>query len=93
MEFFSNSKFDFMGKRGFFLVLSTIAVIGSLAVLFGFGTLNLGIDFAGGTQQIIRFQEEPDVAEIRDILEQAGFEDASLQRFGEPIGLPLRHLQ
>ena len=82
MQLFRDSKFDFMGKRHVFLVLSTLLVIASLAVLFG-RSLNLGIDFAGGTQQIIRFQQEPDVDQLRKVLQGAGFGEVGIQTFGE----------
>ncbi len=83
MEFFKNSKIDFMGVRGVFLALSLVAFVGALVVLFGLRQLNLGIDFAGGTQLTVKFQEERDVGEIRQLLEQAGVEGAQVQSFGE----------
>lgn len=83
MEFFKNSKFDFMRMSPLFLGLSAVVFLGALAVLFGLRQLNLGIDFAGGTQLTIKFQEEKDPAEIRSLLEGAGIEGAQVQRFGE----------
>ena len=84
MEFFKDTKFDFMGVRGVFLALSLVAFIGALVVLVGLRHLNLGIDFAGGTQLTVKFEEEQDPGEIRQLLEQAGIEGAQVQRFGEP---------
>ncbi|MEM1246105.1 MAG: protein translocase subunit SecF [Acidobacteriota bacterium] len=83
MEFFKNSKFDFMRMSPLFLGLSALVFLGALAVLFGLRQLNLGIDFAGGTQLTIKFQEEKDPAEIRSLLEGAGIEGAQVQRFGD----------
>ena len=82
MEFFRDSSFDFMGKRRFFIVLSILAVVASIFVLATRG-FNLGIDFAGGTQLILKFQEEPDVEQLRGVLADAGFDEAGIQSFGE----------
>ncbi len=81
MEFFRNTSFDFMRLRRVFLGLSTIVVVASLGFIFS-RQLNLGIDFAGGTQMIVRFAEPPDVQELRGLLENAGIENASIQSFG-----------
>ena len=59
MEFFRDSSFDFMGKRGFFIVLSIIAVLASITVLATRG-FNLGIDFAGGA--VIEVDKPEDVS-------------------------------
>lgn len=82
MEFFRDSSFDFMGKRRFFIALSILAVLASIFVLATRG-FNLGIDFAGGTQLILKFQDEPDVEQLRAILADAGFDEAGIQAFGE----------
>ena len=81
MELFRNTSFDFMRLRRVCLGLSTIAVVAALGFIFS-RQLNLGIDFAGGTQMIVQFAESPDVQELRGLLEDAGIENASIQSFG-----------
>ena len=83
MEFFRDSNFNFMGVRRAFLVVSLIAFIGSIVALFGLGSLNIGIDFAGGTQLIVKFKDSPDLDQLRDLLAQAGLGESQLQRFDE----------
>jgi len=82
MEFFRNTSFDFMRARRVCLTLSAVAVIAALGYIFS-RQLNLGIDFAGGTQMIVQFDEPPDVQELRGLLQEAGIENASIQAFGE----------
>ncbi len=81
MEFFRNTSFDFMRLRRVCLGLSTVVVVASLGFIFS-RPLNLGIDFAGGTQMIVQFAEPPDIQELRGLLEDAGIENASIQSFG-----------
>ena len=81
MEFFRNTSFDFMRVRRVCMGLSAVVVIASLGFIFS-RQLNLGIDFAGGTQMIVQFAEPPDVQELRGLLEDAGIENASIQSFG-----------
>ena len=81
MEFFRNTRFDFMRLRRVCLGLSTVVVIASVGFIFS-RQLNFGIDFAGGTQMIVQFAEPPDVQELRGLLEDAGIENASIQSFG-----------
>ncbi|MCY3966774.1 MAG: protein translocase subunit SecF [Acidobacteria bacterium] len=81
MEFFRNTSFDFMRLRRVCLGLSTVAVVAALGFIFS-RPLNLGIDFASGTQMIVQFAEPPDVQEVRGLLEEAGIESASIQSFG-----------
>jgi preprotein translocase subunit SecF len=85
MELLANSKIDFMGMRRPMVVLSSILVVLSLASLLGLGTLNVGIDFAGGTQLVLRFKDEPQVDELRSLLAAAQIDDALIQRFGEDL--------
>ncbi len=81
MEFFSNTSFNLMRLRRVFLGLSLAAVVLSLGMIVT-REPNLGIDFAGGTQMIVRFAETPDVQELRGMLEEAGVENASIQTYG-----------
>ena len=75
------SNFDFIGKQKAFLGLSTLLILGSLLLLFVKGP-NYGIDFRGGSDIILSFEEEVSSEQVRDAAAQAGLEDASVQRFG-----------
>jgi preprotein translocase subunit SecF len=82
MEFFRDTQLDFMKYRKVFVVVSALLLLAGF-VEAAIDDLNVGIDFAGGTQLTVIFQEEPQIDELRSLLGQAGLTDASLQRFGE----------
>jgi preprotein translocase subunit SecF len=82
MEFFRDANYDFMGWRRVWLTISLVTTVAAIVALFGLGQLNIGIDFAGGTQLTVRFTERPDIERLRGDLEAAGLGAAQLQRFG-----------
>ena len=84
MELLHDTHIDFMKYRRFWIVVSLILVVVGLYSIFGPHKLNLGIDFAGGTQIILAFREQPDLDRIRTVLEQEGMREAVIQRYGEP---------
>jgi len=43
----------------------------------------VGIDFAGGSQIIVRFASEPDLSAMRDTLNEAGLTESQIQEFEE----------
>ncbi len=82
MEFFRDSKIDFMKYRTVFVLLSLVLLaIGTFAI-FVHGKLNVGIDFAGGTQLTLKFREPAEIDELRALVSGAGIGDARIQRFG-----------
>jgi preprotein translocase subunit SecF len=83
MRFFTNTNYDFMKYRRVWAVVSTLLSVLALVVVFGREKLNVGIDFVGGTQVVVRFREEPDIERLRRALATAGVADATLQRFGD----------
>jgi preprotein translocase subunit SecF len=82
MEFFQKTNIDFMKYRKYFVLISIVLLSISIFAVFIKGSLNLGIDFAGGTQVTLKFQEKPQVDELRDVISAAGIGDAQIQRFG-----------
>lgn len=82
MELYSHkTKIDFMGSRKkalFFSVLLFIFSMVSLAI----NGLNLGLDFTGGMQFEMRYAETVDFNNIRQELNQTGFQDAVVQAYG-----------
>jgi preprotein translocase subunit SecF len=83
MELFRDTHIDFMKYRKFWIILSLILVLGGLYAILGPHRLNMGIDFAGGTQVTVGFQQTPDLDRLRRMAERAGMKAAVIQRFGK----------
>ena len=82
MEFFKhNTSINFMAQRKWAAILSIVLFSISLVSLAVKG-LNWGLDFTGGTQIQISYQQEADLADIHSRLEKAGFADAVVISFG-----------
>jgi preprotein translocase subunit SecF len=68
MQLFKDTNFDFLGKKWIFITLSlvvTAAGVGSLIVKGGPG---YGIDFRGGAEVRVRFNQPPPIEKIRSAL-------------------------
>jgi len=83
MQFFRDTHFDFMRYRRFWFIVSMVVLVASFVYVATGNRLNLGIDFSGGTQLTVKFAEAPDVDVIRELMVAGGFDDASIQRFGD----------
>jgi preprotein translocase subunit SecF len=83
MEFFRDSNIDFMKYRRYFVVVSSVLLALGIFSVFVHGKLNLGIDFAGGTQLNLKFAEPPAVDELRAVVAEAGIDETLIQQFGE----------
>ncbi|MFL6202206.1 MAG: protein translocase subunit SecF [Thermoanaerobaculia bacterium] len=83
MEILRDTHIDFMKYRKFWIVVSLILVLIGLFSIFVHGNLNVGVDFAGGTQMNLQFTEQPQVDRLRTVLEGAGLDEFTIQRFGE----------
>lgn len=90
MEFFkSNTKIDFMGQRKWAALFSAILFVCSLASFFIYG-LNLGLDFTGGTQAQVSYQQPADITQIRKQLAAVGFKEAEVQTYGTARDILIR---
>lgn len=82
MELLRDTHIDFMKYRKFWVVVSLLLVGGGIFAVFFHGKLNVGIDFAGGTQITLQFRDKPEIDRLRSIMEGAGLGDAQIQPFG-----------
>lgn len=75
-------KFDFVGRRKWWFLLSLLFILPGLIsiALQGF---NLGIDFTGGTLLDLKFARPVAVAEVRDALKEHHFEGSTIQLAAE----------
>lgn len=83
MQFLTNTKIDFMKYRKVFIWVSLAFLAVSVVEIFALTGINLGIDFAGGTQLTVSFQERPEIDRLRDVLREAGLAEALIQRYGD----------
>ena len=72
---------DFMKWRGIAVIASLALSVLAMASLAWHG-LNFAVDFTGGTVVEAKYAEAPDLNEIRDNLESAGFTNPTVQNFG-----------
>ena len=83
MEIVKNTHIDFMRYRKGFVLFSAVIILLSVFAVFFRGSLNLGIDFTGGTQLTVKFRDEPQLDDVRSLFSDAGVADAQIQSFGE----------
>ncbi len=80
---------DFMGKRKIALAFSAVLLLVSIASFFVNG-MRFGLDFTGGAQVEVFYEQEPDLEEIRNSLQQAGYENYEVVFFGSNQDVVIR---
>mgnify|MGYP003690039143 FL=1 len=85
----TDSVVNFMGQRKVAFILSIFLIIGSI-VSFGTKGLVLGLDFTGGTQIEVGYQESANLMDIRAQLTKAGFEAPVVVHFGSERDVLIR---
>jgi len=70
---------DWLGKRKLFLVISIVLIGVGFLSLLAKGSFRYGVDFQGGTIVYVRFQNPPDVDEIRRLLSDSGLQNSQIQ--------------
>ena len=85
----TDSVVNFMGQRKVAFILSIFLIIGSI-VSFGTKGLVLGLDFTGGTQIEVGYQESANLIDIRAQLTKAGFEAPVVVHFGSERDVLIR---
>ncbi len=84
-----NRTINFMGVRNLAFAFTVLLTLLALLSLFTKG-LNLGLDFTGGTQIELSYEQPADLSKIRSQLGGAGFGDAVVQSFGATTDVVVR---
>lgn len=89
MRFFKKTNLNFLGVRKIFYIASL--------TLFSFGMISLfikgvdyGIDFLGGTELIVQFQNPAQISDIRNALNKEGLTRAEIKIYGDPRNILIR---
>ncbi len=89
MHFFQNTNIDFLSKRKlFYLVSLSVIVIG--LVVFALKGLAIGIDFAGGTEVLVKFQNEIPINDIRSAMSTSQINGAEIKTLGSEREILIR---
>jgi preprotein translocase subunit SecF len=95
MQIFTNANYNFIRWR-WHAIAASLLVIGAGLVLVARNGLPLGIDFAGGTNVIVKFERQVGEDQVRSAVAPVAKESA-VQQYGAPadnavlIKLPLMH--
>lgn len=82
MQFFEATNFDFMkNRRAAILGSAVLILIGIISLLFKGGP-SYGIDFLGGTEIHVQFQQNQMTGAVRDALSALGYSKAEIKQFG-----------
>jgi len=89
MRIFENLNIDFLGKRKFFYILSsTLFLIG--VVNFIIRGFQFGIDFKGGSEFVLQFQDPMSVGQLRPSIEKIGLGNVELKSYGSANSIIVR---
>ena len=84
----SGTTVDFLGRRHLCAAISVALILAGIVAIILRGGVPMGIDFRGGTEVQLAFEDGLDVdeARIRSVVEEAGIENATVVRFGDVGG-------
>ena len=89
MHIFKDTHFDFLRWRVHAIVLSWVVIIAG-AIVFMTKGIPLGIEFAGGTAVIVKFEQPTSVQQVRGALDRSfpGGGQNVMSILGSPAALP-----
>jgi preprotein translocase subunit SecF len=90
MQFLTNPKIEFIGKRKVAIFVSAALILIGVASLIFHGGPNSGIDFLGGTSLAYRFEKDVSIADVRASVSKAGFTNAEIKNFGSSKEILIR---
>jgi len=78
-----HTKFDFMGTRYIWITVSAFLILASITLFFTKG-LNYGVDFTGGIEMNVKFNDAAvDSQKVRAVMNEVKIEDLQVQKFSD----------
>lgn len=89
MRIFKNLNVDFLSKRkSFYIFSATLFLLGLINIAFR--GLEFGIDFLGGSEIALEFQQPVKIVELRDFVNKIGLGELELKTFGSDRAILMR---
>ncbi len=89
MRLFKKTNIDFLGVRNRWYIISTLTiVIGIVGVAIK--GIQFGVDFKGGTEIVVSFDQKVELVSIRDALRKAGLEKSEIKSYGTGTSVLIR---
>lgn len=89
MRILENKHIDFLGMRKTAYIISGVLLLVSLISFFARGLL-FGIDFKGGTEIALQFEQPIAISEVREQLDDTGLGNIEVKTFGDETGILVR---
>lgn len=89
MRFFHDLHIDFLSHRKKFYIVSAALIVIGFGVLLTNG-ITLGIDFSGGTEMLVRFQNPVEIQNVRESMDKAGLMGAEIKTMGNETDILIR---
>lgn len=81
MRLFKKTNIDFLGKRKIWYVISgCLVLVGMVSILLK--GISFGIDFQGGTEIVLAFQQKTEISDIRTALAKVGLGKSEIKYYG-----------
>jgi preprotein translocase subunit SecF len=77
---------NFVGRRRIAFSLSLVMILASIISLIAHGGPKLGIDFAGGAEMLVRFDNPVPIENVKSALQSDGLDSAAVQQYGDNKG-------
>ncbi len=92
MRLFGKTNIDFMGQRKIWYMVSLSVILIGMVSLFIKG-IDYGIDFLGGTELIVQFNEPVQIGDVRTAMDRVGLGRAEIKTFGSPRDILVRTVE
>jgi preprotein translocase SecF subunit len=89
MRILQATHIDFMSTRKIWYSISGAVIIIGIIAAFVRG-VSFGIDFLGGNEVLVRFNNPPAISEIRNAVQNAGFTSSEIKTFGVASDILIR---
>jgi preprotein translocase SecF subunit len=92
MRLFGRTNIDFMGQRKLWYTVSASVILIGLVSVFIKG-VDYGIDFLGGTELIVHFNEPVGIGDVRTAMDAIGYGKAEIKTFGSTRDILVRTVE